>query len=280
MSGAEAARAKISGAEAARGLEDKASHIFTRTHIKAIQTYCVQVQPRLRPNTAAQAYTRAHHAVFRTLIDTRGTAFTPPDTSRPASEKSCRVAAGAGGAASPWAGGAASSQAADQGFFRLKQRILALQLELKQRRLRFVDAIFGLKRRILRLQLRLVYAAFRFVDAIFGLKRRILRLQLRLVYAAFRFERGVFDPDLRPQLRELSLRLQQLLSHRPRLLQPLSARLLLHEGPHALVGHGGGAIAERWLPLLEYTCCECFLCWQPLRGALGGSDFVKSKFHR
>lgn len=255
MSGAEAARAKISGAEAARGLEDKASHIFTRTHIKAIQTYCVQVQPRLRPNTAAQAYTRAHHAVFRTLIDTRGTAFTPPDTSRPASEKSCRVAAGAGGAASPWAGGAASSQAADQGFFRLKQRILALQLELKQRRLRFVDAIFGLK-------------------------RRILRLQLRLVYAAFRFERGVFDPDLRPQLRELSLRLQQLLSHRPRLLQPLSARLLLHEGPHALVGHGGGAIAERWLPLLEYTCCECFLCWQPLRGALGGSDFVKSKFHR
>jgi hypothetical protein len=40
------------------------------------------------------------------------------------------------------------------------------------------------------------------------------------------FKRGVFDPDLSLQLRELSLRLQQLLSHRPRLLQPLHRKRL------------------------------------------------------
>ena len=113
------------------------------------------------------------------------------------------------------------------------------------------NSIFGLKRSIFGLKRRLLALHLRF-------ERGVLRLQLRFVDPVFGFKR-------RPQLRKLSLRLQQLLSHRPRLLQPLSARLLLHEGPHALVGHGGGAIAQRWLPLLEYTCCECVLCWQPLR---------------
>ena len=128
-------------------------------------------------------------------------------------------------------------------------------------------------------------------------RRIIPPLQLALQAAdqgVFGFKRGIFDPDLR-------LRMQQLLSHRPRLLQPLhrkrlrirnraqqlqlqlqprpplslllnpaalpvalprrhsvlllllraaSARLLLHDGPHALVGHGGAAVAMRVLLLL------------------------------
>ena len=66
-------------------------------------------------------------------------------------------------------------QAADQGVFRLYDSILALQ-----------NSILALQSDVLRLNHRI----FALQDSVFSL------------------ERGVFDPDLRPQLRELGLRLR------------------------------------------------------------------------
>ena len=64
-------------------------------------------------------------------------------------------------------------QAADQGVFRLKQRVLALQ-----------NGIFGLKRSLFGLHLRFECG--------------VLRLQLRFVDPVFGLQNGIFDPDLRP----------------------------------------------------------------------------------
>ena len=71
-------------------------------------------------------------------------------------------------------------QAADQGVFRLKHRVLAPQ-----------NSIFGLKRIVFGLKRSLFGLHLRF-------ERGVLRLQLRFVDPVFGFHRCVFDPDLRP----------------------------------------------------------------------------------
>ena len=76
------------------------------------------------------------------------------------------------------------------------------------------------------------------------LQRKRLRLRIRPQQLHLQLRPRPFLNHIAPTTPPLPLSLPRRLLLLLQLLRAVSARLLLHDGPHALVGHGGGEVAS------------------------------------